>query len=352
MKQEVKLGATEKVSWPSLTILLTSYNKSAYLEESLKFVRQMLDLGCEVVIVDDGSTDGSLEKIEEFRKTNPKLVLESQENSGSAEARNNALKKATREYILFMDFDDSVNVEILESGLSIMTNSGIDLGMFNYQTMPMRKVSVLNPAVSKPKKIDLESMRDEIYESMGYWRYLYRKKFAFDSKLVFTPTFKEVGGYFILDDMFWLLHNSSLTASVIIFPNDWILYNYSTEESPNRKGWKRFQQQAMLMPQASEVFLEKLKACNHKHDDMWLGKKVNEVTLNHIKMLYLSQSLRIIGKYFVFLIRWKKYLQIKDNIEVLEIIKSAVISGGKNSIYLFLTRSKIGNKLIRVIKNA
>ena len=63
----------------------------------------------EIVVVNDGSTDNTLEVLEEMAKTNPNIKIINQENQGVAVARQTGLQNATGYFIAFLDSDDIIN---------------------------------------------------------------------------------------------------------------------------------------------------------------------------------------------------------------------------------------------------
>lgn len=94
----------------TFTIIMAIYNTEEYLEKSINsIIFQSLDFQehTQLILVDDGSTDNSLDVALEFQKKYPKNILViSQENQGQASARNKGLEYAKGEYINFLDSDD------------------------------------------------------------------------------------------------------------------------------------------------------------------------------------------------------------------------------------------------------
>lgn len=90
-----------------LSIIIPVYNVEKYIGECLEsLLRQKLD-DCEIIVVNDGSTDSSLRIIEDYTpKFNGILRIVSQKNSGLSSARNEGVKYAKGEYIYFLDSDD------------------------------------------------------------------------------------------------------------------------------------------------------------------------------------------------------------------------------------------------------
>ena len=87
-----------------ISVVIPLYNKEASIAQSLKSVLSQEYDDFEVVIVDDGSTDGSVGVVEAIN--NPRIRLIKQENGGPSKARNTGVKNAKGEWILFLDADD------------------------------------------------------------------------------------------------------------------------------------------------------------------------------------------------------------------------------------------------------
>ena len=89
-----------------VSIIIPIYNGEEYLEECLKSVLLQDIKEKEVICVDDGSTDNTLEIIRKYQYNNSEIKLITQKNQGAAIARNKALDIAQGDYIAFMDADD------------------------------------------------------------------------------------------------------------------------------------------------------------------------------------------------------------------------------------------------------
>lgn len=89
---------------PRFSVVIAVFNKEAYLAKTLQSVLDQTFTDFEVVIVNDGSTDGSEAKILSFK--DDRINYFKQENKGAAAARNTAIQKATGDYIALLDADD------------------------------------------------------------------------------------------------------------------------------------------------------------------------------------------------------------------------------------------------------
>ena len=91
-----------------VSVILPIYNVEEYLKECLDSVVNQTLKDIEIICIDDGSTDDSLEIIKEFARLDKRVKVVEIENSGAANARNIGLELAIGEYIRFVDADDNL----------------------------------------------------------------------------------------------------------------------------------------------------------------------------------------------------------------------------------------------------
>lgn len=89
--------------FPLISVIITVFNGEKYITEALQSIFNQDYSNLEVIVVDDGSTDGIRERIQQF---NGRLFYYFQENGGIASAKNLGIEKATGDYFAFLDCDD------------------------------------------------------------------------------------------------------------------------------------------------------------------------------------------------------------------------------------------------------
>lgn len=107
---------------PKISVIVPVYNTSIYLKRCLDSILNQNFTSYEVICVNDGSTDNSLEILREYEKKSSKIKVIDQVNSGVAITRNTALKHAKGDYLAFLDSDDFVR----ENYLSRLYDAAID----------------------------------------------------------------------------------------------------------------------------------------------------------------------------------------------------------------------------------
>ncbi|MBM6614271.1 glycosyltransferase [Desemzia sp. RIT804] len=116
--------------YPLVSVIVPVYNVEAYIEECLDSIIDQTYEKLEIIVIDDGSTDNSQQKIQPYLTDNRVQLIE-QENRGLSGARNTGLKAATGEYILFVDSDDYIEVFTIKEVVEKLEKNQVDLIRFN-----------------------------------------------------------------------------------------------------------------------------------------------------------------------------------------------------------------------------
>lgn len=102
-----------KNSHPKISIIIPAYNVENYILSSLESAREQTIPAHEIIVINDGSTDSTLQKAELFaRKQNIQIITT--ENRGPGSARNTGLRNATGDYVYFFDSDDLISPNFVE----------------------------------------------------------------------------------------------------------------------------------------------------------------------------------------------------------------------------------------------
>ena len=100
---------------PKVSVIIPVYKTEKYLRECLDSVINQTLRDMEIICVNDGSPDNSLQILEEYAQKDNRIKIINQENQGLSEARNNGIKVANGEYIGFLDSDDYVSLNFYEN---------------------------------------------------------------------------------------------------------------------------------------------------------------------------------------------------------------------------------------------
>ena len=97
-----------------VSVIIAVYNAEKYLVQCLDSVLNQTLKEIEIILVNDGSTDNSMQILEKYQKKDARVRVINQENQGAAAARNAGMKLAVGEYLSFLDADDFFSPEMLE----------------------------------------------------------------------------------------------------------------------------------------------------------------------------------------------------------------------------------------------
>lgn len=115
-----------------VTVVIPVYNTKKYLEQCVLSVTGQSFRDIEVLLVDDGSTDGSAELCDSLAKKDERVRVIHKENGGAATARNLGIDEANGEYVMFLDSDDWLDTDAVELLVKHADENTLDVVRFNY----------------------------------------------------------------------------------------------------------------------------------------------------------------------------------------------------------------------------
>ncbi len=176
-----------------ISVIIPVYNAEKYLDDCLKGVLAQTYQTLEVLLVDDGSTDGSGAICDSFARKDPRVRVLRKENGGASSARNAGLREATGEYLYFLDSDDTVEPTILEKLYRDARANDSELVFFDAYAVDEEtgEVSGKNyghnerytPDEGKAVMAKMVANRDF---HMGVWQLFYKKSFLDRTGLSFV----------------------------------------------------------------------------------------------------------------------------------------------------------------------
>ena len=126
-----------------VSVVIAAYNIEEYIERCLFSVINQTLKDIEIIVVNDGSKDGTLKKIEEIKSNDSRVKIIDQKNKGLVEARKSGLQLATSEYILFIDGDDWLELNCLELLYDKACSTNSDIVIYDaYQSYDDKRVAI------------------------------------------------------------------------------------------------------------------------------------------------------------------------------------------------------------------
>ena len=125
--QEIKEEIT--IEKPLVSVIVPVYNGEKYLEDCIKSILNQDYTNIELIIVNDGSKDNSLDIIKKYENIDKRVRIINQENSGVSISRNNALKVSQGEYICFVDQDDCLVRNYISYFYDLITKTDAEIAL-------------------------------------------------------------------------------------------------------------------------------------------------------------------------------------------------------------------------------
>lgn len=246
-----------------ISFIIPVFNCENYLYTCLHSIMKVSTC-YEVILINDGSTDSSGEICNELAETYKEVYCVHQQNQGVSVARNYGLRLARGEYILFLDADDSVEIEKLNELLKVIEkDDSIDMAVFGlsfdfyYQGLLYRRDELNTPLVGKQKSEQWIQGIPELYAANSLspiWNKIIKRSILSKNGLELCKDM------FIYEDLEYSLRTMSFCENIYFEPE--IIYHYrqSEDEGNASKRLKRIEKVSTLIYQietALDMVLEK-----------------------------------------------------------------------------------------------
>lgn len=227
----------------TVSIILPCYNVAPYLDECLESLVGQTWKALEIICVNDGSTDHTLDVLRRWAERDARIRVIDRENGGLSEARNTGLDAVNGEYVGFVDPDDYVNTSMYARLVETARRNKAQVTACGYVSFSDGDGKVLeewshSPLGGVEENASVSVFReDAVWKRMDVvaWNKLYKREFLEGLGFRFEPSFR--GGE---DDVFWLMtlpHASRLA----VIPDQLYFYRRkragSLSEVWDRDGW-------------------------------------------------------------------------------------------------------------------
>lgn len=269
-----------------VSVIMPCYNKAEYVEEAIESVLKQTYNNIEIIVVNDGSTDNSSEVIKSISDRNENIIFfDEKENRGVVWARNFGIAKATGEFILPLDADDTIQATFIEKAVRILErNSKMVISCKNV----FDKDANDNKGLIDTQKIVLG---DELFVCTSMFR---------------KTDFEEVGGYKEIFNKIgcedFELYVNFISKGYKFYKINERLFNYRRNTNKNRTSI-----------QLSNSFKIKKKMVE-LYPDLYLNEKNIEILFSSPEYIALLQKKR------------KKYRKLFNTMLAVSIIEFVVFS--------------------------
>ncbi len=220
------------------SIIIPIYNTKEYLEQCVESVLAQTQKEIEIILVDDGSTDGSTQIIQEYESKYSVVKAVYQENQKLGAARNAGIRAASGKYIYFLDSDDYIREDLLEKCYQTAEKERLDFVMFD----------ALGFVDSAETKLQSESVKGnydrskaiegdgKVYSGVEFWdKYFYRGGVYSCAPLMYINVgflrrnnlYFETGMYY--EDMDWMVRMYLYAARLTYIPQQFYYRRYRTD---------------------------------------------------------------------------------------------------------------------------
>ncbi|WP_016896802.1 glycosyltransferase family 2 protein [Aerococcus viridans] len=177
-----------------ISIIMPVYNVKEYLKRSIESVLNQSYKNWELILIDDGSTDGSAMVCDDFSSRYKNIIVKHQSNTGSGIARQNGVDISSGEYICFIDPDDYISEEALKNNVEIVENYNPDLIVNGYFQIRKDKTKKIRHDKIIPNLEGFYNKKEFIQIFKQYlnmnprslWNKLYKKNFLLENDIRFT----------------------------------------------------------------------------------------------------------------------------------------------------------------------
>lgn len=197
------------------SVIIPVYNTEQYLETCLESVLLQTQQEIEIILVDDGSTDGSRQIIEKYKKKYSFIKTIHQENQKQGAARNAGVKISSGKYIYFLDSDDYIEEDLFEKCYHIAERDRLDFLMFDAETFADEEDKNLRKEMFGMYIRQEIGIEDKIYSGEEFWNEYYQRNGI------------RVNAYLVYINAEFLKKNNLLFEPEIFYEDsDWMLRMY------------------------------------------------------------------------------------------------------------------------------
>ena len=201
------------MSNPTVSVIIPVYNAQEGIKQCLDSLLNQSFTDFEIILLNDGSTDNSLEVIKKYAADNDFIRVIDKENEGVAKTRNKGIQLANGKYIVFIDNDDFIDSDYLERFYNAIDQEQLDIVLGGYKRV--------NQEMKTLFKQDLTQSEWSKYIVVAPWARIYRTSFLIDNNIQFFD-------YPIGEDVVFTLTAYNLTEKIKII--DYNGYNWFFNE--------------------------------------------------------------------------------------------------------------------------
>lgn len=285
-----------------VSVIVPVYNVEKYLKRCLDSLINQTLSDIDIICINDGSKDSSLQILEQYAQKDSRIVIYNQENSGPSVARNTGLEHASGEYIGFVDSDDWVDLDFYEKLYNSAKNNNADIAVADFIREHPNK---------KPKRLKLKEekiyttpedkfMICKVHREGCVWNKIYRTEFIKSINLKFVPKM-----YY--EDRDFTIRSLYFSKKLVTTPNTYYRYFVNPKSIVNKRRNYIQDEHYILVRQQVLQFIKEhnIKVPDGLYKAEIYRYKLFGKTLFTIKESINSKYIFLFGKIQIFKMRLK-----------------------------------------------
>ena len=173
-----------------VSILVPCYNVEKYVKQCLESLKNQTLRDIEIICINDGSTDATLDIIQDYVAQDNRFLLINKKNSGYGDSMNQGLEAAKGEYIGIVESDDWVDAEMFETLYRVATENKLEMVRSGYYTNRLNKDIHCETYPEVPKETLIRPVEHVgiFHTAPAIWANLYSRRWLMENEIRFLPT--------------------------------------------------------------------------------------------------------------------------------------------------------------------
>lgn len=290
-----------------VSIIIPCYNAEKHIEKCIKSIINQTYKNIEIIAIDDGSQDNTLEILNKFKEKDKRINVISKKNTGVSDTRNIGIEKSTGNYIMFVDADDFLEEDAVEKLYNTIINNKVNIVRGMYRRISEKRISDENDILKYNNANNYEIIKSILNgDILCYvWLLMIKKEILQKYNIKFDKNLK------IMEDT--LFYINIIEKENIYFLNE-VIYNYVQNEESATGNVNKTLETYKNMLKAENKIINSLRENN-----MWKNE-LNNIVIKKILVngicnntwnLYKAKDKKQLKKFIEYINEQK---EIKENI--------------------------------------
>jgi len=246
---KIRSGAAEVSGKPLVSVVIPVWNAEKNIKKLIEELLGQSYRNVEIIAVDDGSSDDSLQVLRGLAKTDERLKVIHQENGGVGAARNRGIEAATGEYLVFVDSDDEVETDFVKALVeAVRRDPAVVLAVAGRKYNKLQEQKTGDAFVQERRA---QGRHERLSQYVIYLMIFDGRMYGMTGKIFRAETIRrheirvDEGRNFAEDTKFVIDYLAARSGKIICIPKALYIYNFGTETSIVQKSstvWANWEQ--------------------------------------------------------------------------------------------------------------